>query len=378
MQSTIVRSLAPVMLGAAWFAGFFAAPLEARPQAPASVARDSLARALEALRGTSGGATLPGSEAFHFGDETIAAGTRIAGPVAVASGTLHVRGIVDGDAVTYRGDVVVHQGGEVRGNAIALLGKVTLDGGVVSGDVRALRGELAEAVAQAGTGARGGRGGLLASLALAFGWLAVLATIGIGVLVFASNNLDGVADALQKDFGRALLAGIAGQLALLPVLGVLLAGLCLSVIGILLIPFAIVAYVLAAAGLFTLGYLAIARTTGRALVGSSGTDERARRAASLQALLLGLVLLMLPWFVPPLLAWSPTASLAMHTVAIAVTWVAGTTGLGAALVSRGGVRRATAPAAQRAMATASWQTPTPVSGVAAARRPTPMATPVQK
>jgi len=72
------------------------------------------------------------------------------------------------------------------------------------------------------------------------------------------------------------------------------------------------------------------------------------------------------------------AALAAPAVAVAITWVAATAGLGAALVSRGGVRRAVAPAAQRAMQAASWATPTPVAGVVAARRPTPYSTTVPK
>ena len=73
-------------------------------------------------------------------------------------------------------------------------------------------------------------------------------------------------------------------------------------------------------------------------------------------------------------AWPLAESLA-RGVAFATTWVAGTAGLGAALISRAGITRAQSHQAKRAMASPSWQTPTPVSGVVAARRPT--ATPSQ-
>jgi hypothetical protein len=165
---------------------------------------------------------------------------------------------------------------------------------------------------------------------------------------------------------------------LLPVLALLLLALTLTLLGILLIPFAIVAYVLAAAGLVTLGYLAVARIAGSTIRRVTLTGERDRRASALKAVLIGLVIVVGPWFVAALLAWSPTASLVAHTVAFAVTWVACTAGLGGALISRGGVRRLAAPAARKAMAAASWQTPTPVAGVAAARRPTPAASTVIK
>ncbi|MFI5246255.1 MAG: hypothetical protein ACHQQR_13560, partial [Gemmatimonadales bacterium] len=200
----------------------------------------------------------------------------------------------------------------------------------------------------------------------------------IGVLIFASPNLDAVSDALERGFGRSFLAGIATQLALAPALGLLCVGLALTILGVLLIPFAVVAYILAAAGLVTLGLLAVARIAGRTVLGANEAADGARRATALRNLVYGLLVLMVPWFVAGALVWSPSIELLVRMIAVAVTWVAATAGLGAAVVSRGGVRRAVAPSAQRAMNMASWSTPTPVSGVTAARRPTPLSTSAQK
>ena len=365
MRSSLARTAGGWLIGLAVFAldGHFA---WAQPR----ITRDSLAKALVALQSVGEGVKLPAASAFTFGDSTIAAGTKASGPVAIAGGTLHVRGAVDGDVVAYGGDIIVHEGARVSGNAIAVLGKVSLDGGQVDGETRALGGNVA-ATAASTVSSGSPRGAILGSLALAVGWLAVLGIIGIGVLVFASTNLDAVSDTLERDFGRSFLVGLGGQLALLPVLALLLIGLTLTLIGILLIPFAIVAYVLAVAGLVTLGYLAIARISGRTFLHAEAGDESERRAAALKAMLLGLVIVMSPWFLSALLAFSPTGSLVARTVSVAVAWVACTAGLGAALISRGGARRAPAPAAQHAISNASWQTPTPVSGVAAARRPAP-------
>ena len=211
------------------------------------------------------------------------------------------------------------------------------------------------------------------AVALAGGWLAVLVVIGIGVLIFASPNLDAVSDALERGFGKSLLAGVATQLALAPALALLCVGLVLTILGALLVPFAVVAYVLAAAGLVTLGYLAIARLAGRFVLGANEGGEGVRRAAALRSLVYGLLLLMLPWFAAGALSWSPKLELLARMIAVAVTWVAAT-----AVVSRGGVRRAAAPAAQRAMNASSWATPTPISGITAARRPTPFTTSAPK
>jgi hypothetical protein len=56
-------------------------------------------------------------------------------------------------------------------------------------------------------------------------------------------------------------------------------------------------------------------------------------------------------------------------VAVALTWVAASAGFGAALMARGGVHRVQARVATAEVAT-GWQTPTPIGGVVAARRPT--------
>jgi hypothetical protein len=342
----------------------------ASAQGAGTLTRETLAGKLDALRSGADSSRIPAADKFTFGDRTIAGSTSVAGPVAVAAGTVHVHGTVNGDVFVYGGDLIVHEGGAVLGNALAVDGKVQLDGGRVTGDLRALHGDLTAVVAKAAaapsTAAR-----TFSQLLLAASWLGVMIIVGIGVLVLASSNLDASADVLEREFGRALLAGIAGQLALLPALAMLCVGLALTVIGVLLIPFAIVAYVLAAAGLVTLGYLAVARVTGRSLLGDGAATERARRASALKALIVGLIAMMAPWFAASLLGWAPVAGLVVRVVAIAVTWVAASAGLGAALLSRGGVKRMMAPAAQRAMASASWATPTPVAGVVAARRQSP-------
>ncbi len=353
------------------------APLAAQ-QTATHLTADSLTKALAALRDSSNSSWIPAADAFALGDSTVPANHRAKGPVAVAGGTLHVRGIIDGDAVSYSGDIVVHQGGEIRGNAHAILGKVILDGGIVDGDTQALSGDLRRISTPVNAVVRSRSSTTAHALALASGWLAVLVILGIGVLIFASTNLDAVSDALERGFGRALAAGIATQLALAPALALLCVGLALTVLGVLLIPFAIVAYVLAAFGLVTLGYLAIARLAGRSVLGGAAPGESERKAAALRSLVYGLLLLMVPWLIAGALAWSPRFELLARMIAVAVTWVAATAGLGAAVVSRGGVRRAPTPAAQRALNTASWATPTPVAGVTAARRPTPYSTSAPK
>ncbi|MBX9929649.1 MAG: hypothetical protein K2X99_12160, partial [Gemmatimonadaceae bacterium] len=172
---------------------------------------------------------------------------------------------------------------------------------------------------------------------------------------------------------------VIGQIAIVPALLALLLALTLSVIGILLIPFAVVAYALAIAGLCTLGLLAVARMAGRGMrKGPVDPTARAQRLAALQGVLLGIVLLGLPWIVAAGLSYWSQPGLIAIVLAFATTWVAISAGFGATLLTRAGTRAAVSasPTSLAAAPTgASWQTPTPVSGVVAARRPTPLSKP---
>jgi len=206
-------------------------------------------------------------------------------------------------------------------------------------------------------------------LLLVAAWLTILLVIGAGTLMFASDNLMAVADALERHYGTAIVAGLAGQVAFAPLLAALIVALVLTILGILLIPFAIVSYVIVAAGIVTLGFLATAVVVGRGWRPVSAVTERARRAATLRALVVGNVVLVAPWAAAALLAAWPVAESVARGVAFATTWVACTAGLGAALISRAGLMRERTTQVEKAMQSPGWQTPTPVSGVVAARRP---------
>jgi hypothetical protein len=311
------------------------------------------------------GRALPAASVITSGTRTVPSGAREAGDVAT-TGPLAVHGDVAG-SVYAMGDITVGSGGHVHGDAIAVGGKVRLDGGTVDGDMRS--------VAPAATVSPEDEGALPARARSPFyqatGWLVVLLLIGLGTLVFADRYLDGVVKELERSFTRAFLIGIAGELALLPALLLICVGLALTVLGILLIPAAFVAFVLAVAGLFTIGYLGVASVVGGALVRDGG--RLSARGAALRALLAGLVILLAFWLLSGLVSFSAIALMVTRGIAVAITWVAATAGFGAALASRGGALRRRPAAIGRPSGQAedlSWQTPTPVRGVAAARRPT--------
>lgn len=308
------------------------------------------------------------TDSLTFGSRVVPAGTVVAGPVVVAGGNLTVDGTVQGSAVAIAGDVVIGPQGRVTGDAIAAFGSVR-NQGQVDGSERNYTGTFGESV-RALFGDHDVEPATPRSpMALAMGWFTVILLIGLGVLIFASTYMNGVVDVLEQSFWRSFLTGIVGELGVLPAALILVIGLAITVLGVLLIPFAVVALVLAVAGLATLGFIAVARLTGEGL-GGGRAARMSERGSALRGLLIGLALYMGLWFLAALLNSVPVAGVVLRLLALTVTYVAVTAGFGAALLSRGGTRRdAAATYVPAPAAEAAWQTPTPVTGVLAARRP---------
>jgi hypothetical protein len=345
-----------------------AAPTPSPPSSSKTEVKQDSTTALAqeiAQRRDSGEKYLPDADVFTFGNRSIAAGTRVDGPIAVARGNLDVFGTVDGDVVALDGDVRVHKGARVTGDAWSAGGSVIISGGVVEGRKRAIA--IGPPALPGPSSSKSQPPSTWQSIKLVCAWFALLALIGIGVMVFAEGNLEGVVVSLERGFARSFWLGVAGQVLMLPALLVLVVGLAITLLGVLLIPFAIVAYVIAAAGLFTLGFLAVARLTGGALASDRGTTSP--RGVHLRALIIGLVVYLAVWLLAAAFAWHPFAGAILRAVAIAVTWVAATVGLGATLASRAGTQRPGVGSAKKPAADEyAWQTPTPVTGVAAASR----------
>ena len=314
------------------------------------------------------GLDVPPADSFALGGRTIAAGTTVNGTVAAANGPVEVSGRVNGNVIALHGDVIVHSGGSISGDAVSVGGHVKLDGGTVYGEMQSLS-DLSTGGMTTGAAAAAPRT-TWSAMKLVVSWFAVLLCIGIGVMIFAEHNLDGVVAVLERQLARAFWVGLLAELGLVPVLLVAVAALAITVIGILLIPFLIVAYIIAAAGLLALGFLAVARFTGRGFFRTHPGD--APRHVSLRALFIGLMLYVGVWFVVAALTWLSVAQPVLRAVAVAVTWVALTAGLGATVLSRAGTqhekpRDVAVP--DHGGELAGWATPTPVAGVAAARRP---------
>jgi cytoskeletal protein CcmA (bactofilin family) len=294
----------------------------------------------------------------------VRADTTIKGSV-VSQGRLDVRGRIEGFAVSLSNDVVVHRGGVVTGDALSVGGHVTADSGVVLGEIRtmsslpAILGGAAAVAAPLTASQR-----TMEATRIVCGTFAILLIVALGVVLFAGPNLDETVATIQRQFARAFWYGVLGQLVVLPALLAIIIALTLTVIGILLIPFAIVAYAIACAGIVTLGFLAVSRLVGSAAWRSASTGK----VRAMGTLMVGVSIFFALWLIAALLTWAPLAATVVRAAALAVTWSAMTLGLGAAILSRAGTHRRVASAA-RTVELASWQTPTPITGVVAARRP---------
>jgi hypothetical protein len=304
---------------------------------------------------------------ISIGERIIAPGEVASGSIVTTRGDLIVLGSIAAHAIAIGGDVIVREGGIVGGDAVAVDGRVRLEGGRVSGEARTVSGPLGLTPATAAP--QTALSTTWHQLLLALGWLATLAAIGVVVVLFARSNLEGVANAIERGFGRAFAIGVAAELAVLPTLLMLVVVLVLiPIVGWALLPFAVIAFCVAVAGALALGFLAMSQVTGEALM-----RRMARGAAGLERVVfVGLVFYMMLWIVAAMLSWAGPAGGAMRIVALLITWVAATVGLGATIVSRGGTADVDEPAPPvTRTAELEWQTPTPVAGVAAARRPTP-------
>jgi len=220
---------------------------------------------------------------------------------------------------------------------------------------------------------------VLTSLVAITGVFGIGMIIGLVVLTTAEEALLAVAKTAARDVSGSFWAGVVWQLLAFPILAVLLIACAITIIGILAIPIAALAWALAYAGAITLGVLAVAMVIGRAFGGrGSGTE----RGAAVRGLVIGLIALSLLWFGAAIAAPMPLVGGLARLVALAFTWALATVGLGAVVKSRIGVAKLSVQfgrirGARWGSATTtttmeapvpSWQTPTPVQGVVAARK----------
>ena len=166
-----------------------------------------------------------------------------------------------------------------------------------------------------------------------------LSCMGLGFLVFAPRQLETVADTVWHSFWRSFLAGLFAQPLLLPAFGMLIVGLALTVVGIVVIPFAILGFVAALVLSAIGGFIAVARTVGEIyLRRRMARGEAVQTWGSYRYIVYGLAGLLAVWLPVVLLGWIPVAGTLLTVSAAVITWILATAGFGATIISRAGMR----------------------------------------
>ena len=315
--------------------------------------------------------TIPNGAARR-GNYSIGSEERSDGHLLVVDGNADVYGTHRGNLVTFRGNVIVHPGSVVSGDILTFGGEVRDLGGEIGGEVRTLgSATLLPQTDLIQSETLGPVQSTFRRVAGVLGVFLTLSVLGFGLVLFGRQNLEIVSDTVSHSFGRAFVTGLLGQILLLPTFGMLVVGLILSVAGILLLPFAVAVFAMLVVVGVVGGFLAVAHALGE-------TYTRRRMAQgvivrspnSYQYLLIGLLAFASLWAAWALFGWVPVAGSIMWGAAFFVSWLLGTAGFGAALLSRAGIKenfsgRLFPPEAM----TDEYLWATPQFGVPAGRRP---------
>lgn len=262
------------------------------------------------------------------GNQIIPAGTVSKGSVLVLQGNLDVYGDVAGAATAVGGDVIVHEGGRIRGAAVAMGGIVRNEGGSILGVIKD--------VGLRGSNTRVGYGfrprTTVGSLRSAMAWLVALLLLGVWALFYAGDQLKRVVATVSDDSGKSLLTGLLAGLSTIPALIVLVIVMAITVIGIVFIPIGVAAFSLVVFGIGVLGFLAVAQVAGIALAGDSpGTETQAGN--ELRYLISGILAFSALWIVAAAFTWLPIVGTLLRALAASVTFVAAMTGFGAVVLA---------------------------------------------
>jgi hypothetical protein len=329
-----------------------------------------LARALRDSKSPGFALTVPGGMA-RVGNFSIGTGETQQGDVLILNGNADLFGRLSGNLVTVDGDITLHPGSYVSGSVLAYGGQVHQAGGQVTGDIHTLGAVNTAEVAEPAASALSPILLTLRNVAGLAGIFLTLLGIGFGLVLLGKPNLEIISDTVSHTFARSFAVGLLAQMLAIPTFGVVILGLILSIVGVLLVPFVVVASVLLVLTAVLAGSLAVAHA-----IGETYTRRRLAQGimlgtpTSYRHVLTGLAAMLLVWAGWAAFGWVPVLGWVAFGAAALVTWVLLTVGLGAALLSRLGLAghfagRLIPPEAL----TDEYLWATPQFGVPAARRP---------
>ena len=260
-------------------------------------------------------------------------------PVVAVGGSVTVLGRVDDDVVAVGGSVRLGPKARVRGDVTAVGGSVTQErGATIGGTVNEVRigpqfnfggWHMANGFWHDGLEIFGGGVRLLGTVMR----VSLVVLMVLLVALIAIRPVERIADRAGREPWMSGFTGLLAQLLFVPVLVLTVVILAISIIGIpllLLVPFAIVGFLLA----MLVGFSGVALRLGRWAVGE---DRPLYVALAVGVILVSAVALLLRMVqLLPLPLWPVTSVIAI--VAFLVEYVAWTVGLGAALLTRFGTR----------------------------------------
>jgi hypothetical protein len=313
--------------------------------------------------------TVPGGTA-RIGNFSIGSGESHQGDVLVLNGNADLYGRLSGNLVTAAGDITLHPGSYVSGSVLAYGGQIHQAGGQVTGDIITLGALVAADLIEAPAASTAPLVLALRNVAGLAGIFLTLLGIGFGLVLFGKPNLEIISDTVSHTFGRSFAVGVLAQVLVIPTFGVLVVGLILSVVGILLIPFAVIAAVLLVLVAVLAGFLGVTHALGEKYTRRQLARGALGSTSSYRYVVTGLAGMILLWSGWAAFGWVPVLGWIAFGAAGVVTWLLVTVGLGAALLSRLGLAghfagRFIAPETL----TDEYLWATPQFGVPAARRP---------
>lgn len=202
-------------------------------------------------------ASFDNDEIFNLGgDVVVPEGNHLSGDAVAILGSVTVKGRVSGDAVAIIGDVRVD--GEVSGDAVAIGGRVIIkEGAKVRGRIVQIGPGMHINLGDKGINMAVHRNLLGRFFSFHFRFINLITTFALGALTVAlfPNQVNLVSDNVDINIGRRVIIGLL-TLILLPLLLFMTA---LTIIGIPLIPVIILIFAAAA----FLGYIGISLFIGR-------------------------------------------------------------------------------------------------------------------
>lgn len=316
----------------------------------------------------------------HIGDLTVRRGQILEGNLAVLSGDVSVYGTINGNLAALNGDVILHRSARIEGDVVALNGRVTRGGGHVAGRIRsmnslAMRPRSSRVAPRAPSVFERGSAKQTFSIdavgqniATLFGFFIALASIGFGLNYFMPRQLEVVSETVSDSFGRSFFAGLFAQPLLLPVSVMLIAGLAITIVGIPVAVLVALALPVAVVGAAVTGYLAAAKAVGQSYLSRKIARGQSLVVTPYRSTVYGVGGLLAVWMPAVALGWIPLFGQLLLALAFISTWVMATAGVGAAILSRAGLRATFAGSGDRPALTDEHYWPMDASNYTPARR----------